>query len=423
MHERVSLPSLSKEINPFQMFRRPRRNFDPFLYAIVGRAVAQYAAIPNKSLITLGIIAANVVVFYRPGALDALLPTIPEVCLKPNVIIRVSPLPGFSLLFSLPLLFSSLLFSLIIVLTSNAFFQDWNIQRLLLSAFYHMDEVHLVYNMISLLWKGHDLEKKLGTVQYGITMPMLLFLSQGFHVFLSRFFSRTFSWHSLYHQCAIGFSSVLFAMKTILNAGDPNYSIIHGIMVPTKFATWAELIFIQFLVPNASFMGHLSGILAGIAFLNISRMWIFFGRIFKGALGVARHFRLLKFPGEARNVGGSESRGGRTAGRSTSRSTTYPPSAPEGWTCNSCTFLNPPSTSNLCEACGNRRGADPSSRFSTYVSEGSPYAFENYVPTDAPDSIGSDSWHMVDPPEADVATHLPRDELRARRLERFSRQR
>ena len=36
-----------------------------------------------------------------------------------------------------------------------------------------------------------------------------------------------------------------------------------------QYVTWAELIYIQLLTPNASFLGHLAGILAGILHVSI----------------------------------------------------------------------------------------------------------------------------------------------------------
>ena len=36
-----------------------------------------------------------------------------------------------------------------------------------------------------------------------------------------------------------------------------------------QYVTWAELIYIQLLTPNASFLGHLAGILAGILHVTV----------------------------------------------------------------------------------------------------------------------------------------------------------
>ena len=60
-------------------------------------------------------------------------------------------------------------------------------------------------------------------------------------------------------QCAVGFSSVIFALKVLVNS-DSVASML-------DLSVWSELLIIQLLVPNASFIGHLAGILAGIAYV------------------------------------------------------------------------------------------------------------------------------------------------------------
>lgn len=38
-----------------------------------------------------------------------------------------------------------------------------DLRRLLLASFFHLDDMHLYYNMVSLLWKGRDLEPRMGS--------------------------------------------------------------------------------------------------------------------------------------------------------------------------------------------------------------------------------------------------------------------
>lgn len=40
-------------------------------------------------------------------------------------------------------------------------------------------------------------------------------------------------------------------------------------LIPLQYVTWAELIYIQLLTPNASFLGHLAGILAGMLHVTV----------------------------------------------------------------------------------------------------------------------------------------------------------
>ena len=44
---------------------------------------------------------------------------------------------------------------------------------------------------------------------------------------------------------------------------------VWGIHVPTKHAAWVELVVISLVTPNASFVGHLAGILAGVLYCRL----------------------------------------------------------------------------------------------------------------------------------------------------------
>ncbi|RHY74268.1 hypothetical protein DYB30_009293 [Aphanomyces astaci] len=74
-------------------------------------------------------------------------------------------------------------------------------------------------------------------------------------------------WHFFIHQCSIGFSAVLFALKVVLNQSSPAYTNILGIQVHTKYAAWVELAYLHYFVPGSSFVGHLAGICAGNSML------------------------------------------------------------------------------------------------------------------------------------------------------------
>mmetsp|Transcript_32700 Transcript_32700/g.45615 ORF Transcript_32700/g.45615 Transcript_32700/m.45615 type:complete len:101 (+) Transcript_32700:326-628(+) len=54
----------------------------------------------------------------------------------------------------------------------------------------------------------------------------------------------------------------------VLNYGSPRLSNFYGMMVPLKYMCWLELVLISIITPNASFLGHLCGILAGWFYLK-----------------------------------------------------------------------------------------------------------------------------------------------------------
>ena len=67
----------------------------------------------------------------------------------------------------------------------------------------------------------------------------------------------------------IFFLGVIFSLKFITTFEDSEgYRYLHGFRVSPRYATWIELIAIHILVPNASFMGHCAGVLAGIVYTN-----------------------------------------------------------------------------------------------------------------------------------------------------------
>ncbi|KTF74696.1 hypothetical protein cypCar_00030111 [Cyprinus carpio] len=54
-------------------------------------------------------------------------------------------------------------------------YRDW--RRLLLSPFHHVDDMHLYFNMASLLWKGINLERKLGGAWFAYLLSVFSVLT------------------------------------------------------------------------------------------------------------------------------------------------------------------------------------------------------------------------------------------------------
>lgn len=83
---------------------------------------------------------------------------------------------------------------------------DW--KRLLLATFFHADEWHLYFNMISLLWKGIKLEKKFGSIYFLFLVAVFSVLVNVILVALSIGADRLTHDHSYITQCAVGFSGM-----------------------------------------------------------------------------------------------------------------------------------------------------------------------------------------------------------------------
>lgn len=276
--------------------------------------------------------------------------------------------------------------------------RDW--KRLWLSAFYHVDDTHLVYNMISLMWKGAQLENALGSQKFAATVAVLLGLSHGLVVSSSSLLAFLGdSPESFYSNCSVGFSSVLFALKVMLNYNSPTHTNVYGILVPSRYAAWVELLVIQMFVPGTSFLGHLCGILAGMIYMNTS------GATSGAISGLLRIFGVISWP--LRSLGGFlEGPRHRTYGRGTVGSTRDIPPPPsssrsrEGhetdvWRCQSCTYDN----STLVEAC------DMCGTFRVVEAR---HEVDDFAPSAPP----MPSWS---------SSQFSRDELRQARLSRFNR--
>ncbi|KAI6650923.1 hypothetical protein LOD99_5763 [Oopsacas minuta] len=146
---------------------------------------------------------------------------------------------------------------------STVYRNQW--KRLLFSAVFHADDMHLYYNMVSFLWKSRQLERKFGSNFYAFLLIALTIATHAMYIGISILLAEYYSYEYAYH-CAVGFSGVIFALKVILDSFTPNAtSNVMGIFyLPIRYASWFELILISILVPNASFVGHLSGILVGV---------------------------------------------------------------------------------------------------------------------------------------------------------------
>ncbi|KAL1465106.1 hypothetical protein WDU94_004700 [Cyamophila willieti] len=150
--------------------------------------------------------------------------------------------------------------------------KDW--KRIFLSAFEHGDDMHLYYNMVSLILKGRHLERMFGQLKFLVLVVFLTIFTSMYYVGISYGMSIVNNDPTELSHCAIGFSAVLFAMKTILTRHNPDsYQHILNVEVKGTYAPWFELFIIHLLVPNASFKGHLSGILVGLTYTDTPIGW------------------------------------------------------------------------------------------------------------------------------------------------------
>ena len=123
--------------------------------------------------------------------------------------------------------------------------------------------------MASFMWKARTLERVYGSLYFAYLMAVFSVLTSTLYVALNYFLAEGLDSLSYVNTCAVGFSGVIFAVKVLTTHLQPNgMTYIIGIPIPLKLAVWAELVIISVLVPNASFVGHLAGILVGVAYVS-----------------------------------------------------------------------------------------------------------------------------------------------------------
>ncbi|XP_038672160.1 rhomboid-related protein 4 isoform X2 [Scyliorhinus canicula] len=143
--------------------------------------------------------------------------------------------------------------------------QDWG--RLLYSVFHHADDWHLYFNMVSLLYKGINLEERLGTRWFAYILSVFSAMTGVVYLVLEMLLAEVMKDNSYKFQCAVGFSGVLFALKVVNNYDSPGTTTyVMGFPVQKQYACWAELVVIHLIAPGSSFVGHLSGILVGLLY-------------------------------------------------------------------------------------------------------------------------------------------------------------
>ncbi|KAF7133363.1 hypothetical protein RHSIM_Rhsim09G0023800 [Rhododendron simsii] len=142
--------------------------------------------------------------------------------------------------------------------------------RIITSAFSHISILHLVFNM-SALWSLGVVEQ-LGPMGLGVKFylhyTLVLVVLSGlvvlgaYHVLISKFKIEYFR-----RVTAVGYSCVVFGWMTILSVKQPSSKLnLFGLLsLPISFAPFESLIFTSIIVPQASFVGHLSGIIVGYA--------------------------------------------------------------------------------------------------------------------------------------------------------------
>ena len=151
-------------------------------------------------------------------------------------------------------------------LSAGAIVEAGQFYRILTSFLSYGDEMHLIYNLSSFLWKGANLEIKMGSEKFTKLLLGLLVCTNAMAVGVMYAMAAYLGMPEAYrNSCVMGNNGVNFALKTILFADEASNTSMLGIAMPSKWASWAELGLMYLMYPHtAGLVVHVCGILVGV---------------------------------------------------------------------------------------------------------------------------------------------------------------
>jgi membrane associated rhomboid family serine protease len=149
------------------------------------------------------------------------------------------------------------------------------LQRTLSSNFVHLSPLHLFFNMTTLHGLGIEIEARTGSTRF-LFAALSLSICGGLANLLLCTGLQTIAWLPV-HSCSAGISGFLFSLMGMQSQKmDSSLSmplLFGSLHVPVRFYPWALLLIFSFF-PGVSFVGHLCGLVLGIAFARGHLRWI-----------------------------------------------------------------------------------------------------------------------------------------------------
>jgi len=155
--------------------------------------------------------------------------------------------------------------------------------RIITSEFIHAGIAHWVMNMLTLLNVGKSVELDFGSIPFVFITLVLIILSGGIYLGLCAFMAYSvpeavFGGAKMLEFCSVGYSNVLFGYLLIYiwSKGRENETFpVFGLFnMDKKYLPWVLMLLMQFLVPKASFIGHISGLIGGVMMKYGMTAWI-----------------------------------------------------------------------------------------------------------------------------------------------------
>ncbi|KAK8938418.1 hypothetical protein KSP39_PZI011679 [Platanthera zijinensis] len=128
---------------------------------------------------------------------------------------------------------------------------------------FHGPILHSVFNMLTLIPLGTELERIMGSIRLMYLMILLATSNAIFHLIIAFIvdLNPLYPYPFLVHECVIGFSGVIFSMIVMETSwsGVQSKSVLGLFNVPAKWYAWILLVLFQLLATNVSLLGHLCG--------------------------------------------------------------------------------------------------------------------------------------------------------------------
>ncbi|KAK8918492.1 hypothetical protein KSP39_PZI021854 [Platanthera zijinensis] len=139
----------------------------------------------------------------------------------------------------------------------------FQVYRIYTSMLLHGPILHIAFNMFALIPLGTELERIMGSIRLLYLMILVATSNAIFHLIIAFIVALNplHPYPFLVHECAIGFSGVIFfmiVMETSLS-GVQTKSVLGLFNVSAKWYAWIMLVLFQLLATNVSLLGYLCG--------------------------------------------------------------------------------------------------------------------------------------------------------------------
>ncbi len=137
--------------------------------------------------------------------------------------------------------------------------------RLFTAPLFHAGLLHVAMNLSAWVPLGSSLERLVGSVQFAWLTLLFAVLGGLLHALAG----TTAEGSGVRSSCTVGLSGVIFSLVVVDAHLTPvaSRTLFGVVSVPTRWYPLALLALLQLLLPDASMLGHLAGVLVGYAFI------------------------------------------------------------------------------------------------------------------------------------------------------------